>query len=949
MSDSLNASKPLVSCPPLEGDTGGGFFLNSGKLHPRPSGTPSKGGQFLCLVLVLFLFLCFPSFSQTQKISLNVSNEKVEDVLLNLAVDHDYDIIFTEKYFQGQKVSLNAVNQPVTKILKQLLKKTKVDFKMAGQTIVLSKRKRIYGYLSDKKTGEKLINAAVYHLESNSGNYTNEHGFFSFELPFEAKKITASYIGYQEKEMEVGTADASINIELAPESYLSEVVILSSENSEDYASSFESPAEELLTNKINSYVGTGGVPDIFQYLYKKAGVAAGPDGLGGLHVRGGNTDQNLILLDGVKVYHPSHSFGLYSIFNPTLLQHAKFSKSNFNPRQGGRISSVLDLRLKEGSTKKWGGTAAISNITSVAMIEGPLLKDKTGLLLSFRRSHVDEFLKSYTANRKFSFEEGDDFYNDESGFTNQYFYDFNAKIHHQIDKNNRVFLSGYLGKDGFADVNNDYEFVGNEFFEDEYISDDSTSQRLNWQNQLLALRWNQIWSKNLFSNLTLSYSGFGVKSVFRQSSYSSFWDDFDEFVEDESASVFAVDSGVDDYGIDYDFDLYLGKKHHLTFGSGFHFIKFKPGAVRITDEIVEIDPLDSDFYYIDIVDEFYDNQSDANEVHFYANENYSFSKRLNLNVGTRIGLFHSHSLDSLVSLENDFFLFQPKIALQYKPVSNFSITASAEKIEQPVHIITLSDVGFPTDLWVPSSGRAKPQVADQFNLSFHYNKSDRVDIKVSGYVKNTANLIRDIDELSIPTLNQPLSDVWQEYVVAGTGNSKGLELEMEYQSKRFRGDLAYAYTKTTRNFVDIDSISSFPFRYDQPHSLALNGYLKLTPKIWAYANWQFTSGIPQTLFLDETGNYNPTSANSEDPIEPLSTVNGHRLPNFHRLDAGFLATFKKGNLIHELNVGVQNAYNRRNVWYEVQLEQSLLEPGEDPTKQRTGLPILPVVRYQIEF
>ena len=147
----------------------------------------------------------------------------------------------------------------------------------------------------------------------------------------------------------------------------------------------------------------------------------------------------------------------------------------------------------------------------------------------------------------------------------------------------------------------------------------------------------------------------------------------------------------------------------------------------------------------------------------------------------------------------------------------------------------------------------------------------------------------------------------------------------------------------------IDSLSSFPFRFDQPHSLAVNGYFQLTPKIWAYANWQFASGIPQTLFLDDTGFYDPISASSIDPIEQLSSVNGFRLPNFHRLDAGFLGTFKKGNLTHELNIGVQNAYNRRNVWYEIQLDESLLEPGDDPTIQRSGLPILPVVRYQIEF
>ncbi len=978
--------------------------LNLGeKIHPHPTGTPSKGGQVslnllevFCLKLfqpftrrlspfgggrrgwthsnlwkipppsavadiplrrgtvstqihLLFLFLLFllPNFgfTQTEKINLDVSNEKIEDVLLNLAADSDYEIIFTPSYFSDKTISIQAVNESIKKVLTRLLKNTKVDFLIVDRTIVLSKQKRVYGYLSDAKTGERLINGSVFHVKTQSGGYTNEHGFFSFELPFEIKKISASYIGYKTKEIEIEEKSSiSLNIELEPEAYLSEVVVLSSQSAEQYHARFQDDAEELLTNKVNSFVATGGVPDIFQYLYKKPGVSSGPDGLGGLHVRGGNTDQNLILFDGVKVYSPSHTFGLYSIFNPTLLQHAKFSKSNFNPRNGGRISSVLDLRLKEGSLKKWGGSAAISNITSEAMIEGPLVKDKTGLLLSFRRSHVDNFIKNYTANQKEFFFEDEFEYWFEDGLTNQYFYDINAKLHHKINNDHKIFLSAYVGNDKFSDSVNRY--YDNEDFE---FSDDSLSYNLVWGNEIFALRWNHIWNQQLFSNATFSYSNFQSKATnFAVYDYA-FLEEDGFYYGDAGREYSAFTGRINDLGVDYDFDLFLGKKHHLTFGTGFHHIKYKPGSAKFTDEFIDFETVNigGDFFYAEVLEDSIENPFESNELHFYFNEDFSFSQKWRLNFGARAALFQSKDL--LNKFNDNFFLFQPRIAIEYRPTNIISLLFSAEKIEQPLHQLTNSEVGFPNDLWVPASERVQPQIADQFNLTATYQPSEKLKIKASAYNKSIDNLIQYREGTTLPTLTSNASFAWQEDVISGVGNSRGIELEAETQSKKFRGDIAYAYTKSTRRFNNLNDGEVYPFRFDQRNAIAINAYVKITPKIWAYANWQFNSGIPQTLFLDTLGFYNPITVDGEDLDSIVSRTNAHLIPNFHRLDVGILATFKKKNFTHELNIGVQNVYRRRNVWYEVQLPDYFLEEDENPIESRTGLPLLPVVRYRVEF
>jgi len=316
-------------------------------------------------------------------------------------------------------------------------------------------------------------------------------------------------------------------------------------------------------------------------------------------------------------------------------------------------------------------------------------------------------------------------------------------------------------------------------------------------------------------------------------------------------------------------------------------------------------------------------------------------------VGARGGLFRSE--DIFNGYQDDFFLFQPRIAIEHRPISTLSVLLSAERIEQALHQLTNSEVGFPNDLWVPASERVQPQSGNQYNLTIDFKPTELLSLKASAYHKSIANILQYREGSSLPTLTSTASFAWQEDVISGTGNSRGIELEAEMESKNYRMDVAYAFTNSTRKFNDLNDGNRYPFRFDQRHGFAANAYIKITPKIWAYANWQFNSGLPQTLFLDDTGYYDPIAASSIDPVETIGSVNQFMLPDFHRLDVGFLATFKKKKLTHELNLGVQNVYNRRNVWYAVQLSNDLLFEGEDPINEKTGLPLLPVLRYRVEI
>ncbi|MEM9820348.1 MAG: TonB-dependent receptor [Bacteroidota bacterium] len=899
-----------------------------GFIHCKRISTKMNHLRILALPVAL-LFLFYPLFlsAQSDRINLDVKQEKRANILLDLAVDYDYEIVFNDSYFDDELISIRCRNQSLAQVLERLLKGTRVDFKMEGRTIRLFRNKRIYGYIIDQQTGEKLINAIFYDPQKGQGRYTNDYGFFSVDLPYETTIAIASYIGYHRKEVALKNINEQlVSIELKPILDLAEIVVLKDQQSE--AINVSTDGDELLSNEIKTHFASGGEADIFQYLYQKTGVTKGPDGLGGLHVRGGKSDQNLILYDGVKVYNPSHSLGLFSIFNSNLLQHARFSKYNFNPRFGGNLSSVLDLRLKEGNLRHWGGNLSFSTLASQLTLDGPLVKDKTGLLLSFRRTHLDPYFKQQTRANKATF--------DERGFSNHYFYDVNAKLHHRLGQHDRLFFSFYQGRDAYHDETDFF------FDEDDLYIDYISNYDMDWGNRLASFRWNHLFGNNMFSNLTLSYSDFDYRSI-TFSEYTYIDDLFAELDYQQILTSFY--SNISEWGLDYDIDFFPSSRHHMIFGAGFRRVNYAPGVGQLVAE---------DFQDISFEDEFYESNFEENvnnayhsdALHVYANDTWHLGERSKIQAGLRYTYFISSDRTNIS--DGRYPVMQSRLAYQYRLSPSVGLSLALGRTWQPLHLLnSAADVGFPNDLWVPSTARVRPQRSDQINLNLTMARKDGWSLNTSVYYKAMKHLLRYAVGGTLPSLYEYASEAWEDQVISGSGRSYGFETELGYRKANFRGNMAYTLARTDREFPELNEGFAFPFQFDQRHSLALNLVQKLGENYWLYANWQLSNGIQQTLYRTNAP-YTPLETFSTPPEDQLSELNAYALPVYHRLDLGLTCTFQQNNWEHEFVLGVQNVYNRRNIYYTYFFEDEFF-PEDSELVHRRSLPILPTLRYQLSF
>ena len=863
-------------------------------------------------------------FSQKQNISVDIQNEKIENVLIDLAVEHGYEIVFNSSYFEEKTITIKAQNQSFSFILQQILADTKVDISIKGKNIILTKRRKVYGYILDADTGEALISATVYDPLSGIGTLTNDFGLFSLEIPFENKYLISSYVGYTGEKIAVDVNQSfPINIKIKRNGKLSDIIVTKDE--ETIAIEQELGKKNLITNDIKTLFATGGEPDVFQYLYTQPGITTGPDGLGGVHVRGGDASHNLFLYDGVKVYMPFHSLGLFSIFDANQLKHANFSKYGFNPRHGGRLASVLEMNVKEGDVNKWNTNISFSTLATHIGIDGPLKKDKTGLSLYARRTHLDPIFKNISQGRKEDY--------GEEGYSNHYFYDINAKLNHRINDKDKLSITMYSGKDDYHDRTDFY-------YEDEtLIIDDTTRIYVDWQNQLAALKWNHLYNEKLFSNVTLSYTSHKYQSTFQNYLY-----DFElGFGENSQRNLYQFFSKITDLGGDVDFDFFPNNNHHITFGLGYHHIIYRPGVGQ--DSLDAFSSGNSDDPDLTYFDDNLENGYSSDEFHFYLNDRWRIQKNIYLNVGGRYSRFNSSNL--IFISDSGFNTFQGSLSLRWQMLKNLSSTISLDHTEQPVHLLSTSNIGFPNDLWLPSIENIKPAKADQINLGFDYRPNSNFRFSIDGYLKRMDNLIKFQELSSIPSLYDFLSDFWESEVTIGNGTSKGIETEIAYQTQQFKTSIAYTFSKTDRTFESFNEDKTFPFEFDQRHKFTINHYQKLNQEFWFYANWNFYNGLNQTLYLSEYP-FQPLNTFNPPPDISISDINGNRQPDYHRLDIGIVWRKENLKVHHELNLGVQNIYNRKNIFFSYE-EEDFFDPEITMLQKSSALPFLPSLMYKVGF
>jgi len=774
-------------------------------------------------------------------------------------------------------------------------------FAMA-MTTAMAQKVTISGSVRDIENGETLIGVNVFDKVTQKGAVTNNYGFYSYTTNSGEVELIYSFVGYQPFVFKaLLESDTTLMVKLTPSHQLSEVVVHGSR-------------EELLQE--NTQMGSINVPlrqikdmpalmgevDVLKVLQLLPGVQSGTEGASGLYVRGGGPDQNLILLDGVPVYNATHLFGFFSVFNADALNNVELIKGGFPARFGGRLSSVIDITMKEGNMKEFQGEGSIGLIATKLTFEGPIAKDKTSFLISGRRTYIDllarPFIRRETGGRE------------SAGY---YFYDMNAKVNHIFNDRNRLYLSFYGGEDvGYT--RDDYSTTSN----NERIKSTSESG-LGWGNLITAARWNHVFNNKLFANFSATYTRYHFR-LFDEYDYSRTGNGQDE----ERFYQADYRSGIRDYAIKADFDYIPSTKHYIRFGASNIFHRFTPGVFTATERSEWSDMVGGSIY-------------DSQEYATYIEDDIQLGRKFKMNVGLHYSGFfvdgeHYHAL-------------QPRIASRYLINESSSVKASFSTMTQYIHLLTNAGLGLPTDLWVPATSEIGPQQSWQTSLGFYKSLPGGFEFSVEGYYKEMEGLLEYKDGASFLETGEN----WEDKVEVGRGRSYGAEMLIQKKIGKTTGWLGYTLSRTERQFDEINNNEWFPFRYDRTHDISLTVSHHLTPKIHLSGTWVYGTGnaisIPTEIY--ESINYNPEYGFMFGRVDHYEARNNFRMRDYHRLDLGVNFIKQKRWGERTWNISIYNAYNRMNpfymdIGYNSQTRQKSLV-------QYTLFPILPSFAYGFKF
>jgi len=763
------------------------------------------------------------------------------------------------------------------------------------------------GFVSDQNNGENIIGVNIFCKDLKQGVASNTYGFYSLTLPKGEYEISFSYIGYENQIYNINlNKDIEKDIAFKISSFsVGEIQVRGKAN---IVKQTQSSVIEIPIEQIRSIPALLGEVDIIKAIQLLPGVQSS-EGTSGFYVRGGGPDQNLILLDGVPVYNASHLGGIFSVFNADAIKSVRLTKGGFPARFGGRLSSVLQIDMKEGNLKKFKGDASIGLISSKFTLEGPITKDKTSFIISGRRTYIDlivaPFLPSTTD-------------------LTLYFYDLNAKINHKISKKDRLYLSAYTGKDK----------LGVDFVENSTDEQSSVNFGLGYGNITSTLRWNHLFTDKLFSNTTLTYSRYSFNTDFGvNSTYNS----------NNGAEIFDVNfgylSGIEDLGARIDFDFIPNPNHEIKFGLSYTNHDFFPGETILS--INEISPDTSQNFSLDTILNFSGN-TNADELYFYLEDNFKITNRLKANIGAHLGYYKTNRTSSL--LDNNLS-FQPRVSVRYLINDRWSLKGSYAEMTQNIHLLSNSSIGFPSDIWVPATDSVPSQTSKQWagNISTELANGE-YELSLEGYYKTMGNLITYKAGYS----NLSSTESWENSVETnGKGESYGAELFLQKKKGKTTGWIGYTLSWTNRKFDNINFGNWYPYKFDRRHDFSLVLSHKFNNKWDAGLTWVYGTGnaitFPQAIYLGlpsgSTGNQNI------DYIESYGDRNSTRLNAYHRLDFGLNKTKKTKRLTKILSIGAYNAYSRKNPFF----AYLTYEQGNRVAKQVSLFPIIPSISYRIQF
>lgn len=749
----------------------------------------------------------------------------------------------------------------------------------------------ISGSITDLKNGEDLFGASVIVKElTNTGAQANVYGFYSLSLPKGNYTLVYRYSGYEDVVKKVDLSEnVTLNIELgvsADVQQIEEVVITSKKENENITSA-QMEVTRLDPKSIETIPILFGEQDVMKTLQLTPGVKGAGEGNAGFFVRGGGADQNLILLDESTVYNASHLLGFFSVFNSDAIKDVALYKSGIPAEYGGRASSVMDVRMRDGNNKKMGVSGGIGLISSRLTVEGPIVKDKGSFIVSGRRSYADIFLNFAPDTNLRG--------------TTLFFYDLNMKANYKFGEKDRVFVSGYFGRDKFQ-LGQDFGF--------------------DWGNSTATVRWNHIFSDRLFSNTSFIFSNFDY-----------------QFSIGEGDDGFGIRSSIQDLNLKQDFSYFLNANNTLKYGFNAIYHIFRPGVLE-SGANVGFNQIDLDKRY-------------AAEVGAYVQNEQKLTNRISMFYGLRYsgfnymgeGTAYTYDSDGNVLTEQTYESFEtikyyqglePRFSMSFITTENSSVKAGYNRIFQYIHQLSNTTTSSPTDVWVPSSNLVAPQIGDQLAIGYYQNvKNNEYQFSVETYYKWLQN---QIDYK--PNANLVLNGQVERELVYGKGKAYGVEFQVKKTKGKLTGWFNYTLSRALRQFDDIDDGQVFSARQDRIHDLNLVLTYKLS-EAWVFS----------TSFVYYTGDA-VTFPSAQYVYDGITTPyvgqrNGNRLPDYHRLDLGATWYLKeKKRFEHSLNFSIYNVYGRENA-FSVRFIQN--DAGQTVAEQTALFKLIPAITYNFKL
>ncbi len=772
-----------------------------------------------------------------------------------------------------------------------------------SQPVCAQAKFSVSGYVRDAKSGETLIGVTVFVRGTNTGTLTNEYGFYSLTLPGGDYDLGVSYVGFQTFAKQISlTANQKLDVELADEGVQLQEVVVTAERADANVKDVAMSVNKLDIKTIQKIPAFLGEVDVIRSIQLLPGVSTVGEGATGFNVRGGGIDQNLVLIDEAPVYNSAHLFGFFSVFNPDIVKDVKLIKGGIPAQYGGRLSSILDVRTKEGNNKRFSGQGGVGAIFSRLSIEAPIIKDKASFVVGVRRSYIDVLAKPFlTGDLK-----GSQFY----------FYDLTAKLNYIINAKNTVFLSGYFGRDVFG----------------------SPEFRFNWGNSTATLRWNHVFNNKVFMNLTAFYSNY---------------DYFIGFRDEVQNTRFDWNSNIINYSLKPDFTYYLNTRNTVRFGVQSIVYDFRPGNAEAQSE-QGTSPINLDPKYALESGVYADNEQKIGEkLTLQYGLRYSVFQYL----GSGSAYIYDQPADGTPrtptaiqeygrgKVIKNYGNWEPRFSANLTLNDRSSLKASYNRMAQYIHLVSNTAASTPLDIWTPSTNNIKPQIADQMVVGYFQNFADNgYEFSVEAYYKDLQNQLDYVDNANL-LLNPNL----EGDLIQGIGRAYGLEFFLRKSKGRFTGFLSYTLSRTERRLPNT-SISRgewFLNRFDRPHNLSITADYALTG-LWSIAaNFVLQSPTPATLYTNR--------AELRDlpvlPTLPDERRNTFRDPKYayHRLDLSATKKNrqKEGRRWESYWVfSVYNAYNRRNP-FSIYFQQNPKYTGPSENPGNASVNPTQAIRYSI--